>query len=103
MYNDLLERKMRGQQEIYRRKLLQLPPRTMLCYAGEFADREDILLMLREASLTERQAKMLLLESEDPVELFWRNWNGKRPQRLRDLAFRMRQLTAALEDVAWGA
>lgn len=68
--NETAERlyeKMRAEQDVYRNRLLAQPPEEILLHTYEYTVREDILIGMEDADLSERQAKALL-KSPCPLE-----------------------------------
>lgn len=64
--NARLYDKMYEAQEVYRTRLLSLPPEEILNHTYEYTIREDILMSLEVLELSPEQAKALL-KSRDPL------------------------------------
>ncbi len=69
----ILLRKMKAEQEAYRKWLLSLLPMEILEHTYEHTVREDILMALEERELSAEQA-MALLDSPNPLADIYRLW-----------------------------
>ncbi len=70
-----LYRRMCEEQKEFKKELLSMPPEEMLQHSYAYNIREDILLIMQEIELTDRQAKALL-KSEHPLcDIFERREN----------------------------
>lgn len=69
----ILYRKMKAEQEAYRKWLLGLLPMEILEHTYEYTVQEDILMALAERELSSEQA-MVLLDSPNPLADVYRLW-----------------------------
>ena len=87
----LLE-KMSAEQDKYRAWLVAQPPEDILNHASEYTTREDILMAMEFAELTEAQINVLL-KSSTPLADVYKNWSNM-DCNLMD------NITSAIEDRA---
>ena len=72
---DALFEKMSAEQDKYRAWLVAQPPEEILNHTTEFSTREDILMAMEFAELTEAQVNALL-ESPTPLADVYKNWSN---------------------------
>ena len=89
---DALVEKMSAEQDKYRAWLVAQPPEEILNHTSEYTTREDILMAMEFAELTEAQVNALL-ESPTPLADVYKNWSNM------DFNL-MDNITSAIEDRA---
>ena len=72
---DALFEKMSAEQDKYRAWLVAQPPEEILNHTSEYTTREDILMAMEFAELTEAQVNALL-ESPTPLADVYKNWSN---------------------------
>lgn len=72
---DALFDKMSAEQDKYRAWLVAQPPEEILNYTSEYTTREDILMAMEFAELSEAQVNALL-ESPTPLADVYKNWSN---------------------------
>ena len=72
---DALFDKMSAEQDKYRAWLVTQPPEEILNHTSEYTTREDILMAMEFAKLTEAQVNALL-ESPTPLADVYKNWSS---------------------------
>ena len=72
---DALFEKMSAEQDQYRTWLVGQPPEEILNHTSEYTTREDILMAMEFAELTEAQVNALL-ESPTPLADVYKNWSN---------------------------
>lgn len=84
MLNTQLYQKMYAEQEQYKAYLLTLPPAQILDHAGEYACRENILMVIESNNLSNARAEALLKSSTPLADVYkkWAAWelNGQQKE-----------------------
>ena len=84
MLNTQLYQKMHAEQEQYKAYLLTLPPAQILDHAGEYACRENILMVIESNNLNNARAQTLLKSSTPLADVYkkWTRWklNGQQKE-----------------------
>lgn len=75
MLNIQLYQKIYAEQEQYKVYLLSLPPAQILNHAGEYACRENILMVIESNNLSDARAETLL-KSSPPLADVYKKWAG---------------------------
>ena len=70
MLNTQLYQKMHAEQEQYKAYLLTLPPAQILDHAGEYACRENILMVIESNNLNNARAQALLKSSTPLADVY---------------------------------
>lgn len=82
--NTRLYEKMAAEQIHYRAWLLTQPPKEILDHASEYTTREDILIAMEDAELSEAQVRALL-KSRSPLDDVYRQWNKTETHHMDDI------------------
>lgn len=88
---DALFEKMSAEQDKYRAWLVAQPPEEILNHTSEYTTREDILMAMEFAELTEAQVNALL-ESPTPLADVYKNWGN--------MDYNLNSIVLAIEDRA---